>query len=221
MPMIEFARPDGQRARGHLAEPTGAPLGNVVVVQEWWGLTEQICTTCDRLAADGFRALAPDLYDGAIAKSGDEASAKMAALDFGKAVSEYVGGATEHLRKSGGKVAVLGFCMGGAITLLSAARVPGLSAAVCFYGIPPAEALDPSTIRIPLLAHFAEKDDWCTPDRVDALEQKLKAGAVPFELHRYDAQHAFFNEKRPEVHDPAAAKLAWDRSVAFLRAKLG
>ncbi len=221
MPQIELKRPDGQTAHGYLAEPSGAPRGNVVVIQEWWGLTDQIRGVCDRLAADGFRALAPDLYDGELAKNADEAGAKMGALDFGKAVSQYIRGSAQHLagmpaaeRKN--QVTVLGFCMGGALTLLAAANVPEIASAVCFYGIPPEQFLDPSTIKIPLLAHFAKLDDWCTPQRVDQLERKLTEGNVPFTLHRYDAQHAFMNENRPEVHDPKNAEVAWERTRAFL-----
>lgn len=221
MARIDFTRPDGETASGWLSLPSGEARGNVVVIQEWWGLTEQIQGVCDRLAAEGYRALAPDLYDGYVAKNADDANAKMGALDFPKAVGQYIRGAAQHLSGMGGKVAVLGFCMGGALTLLSAANVPELATAVCFYGIPPAQAFDPATIEVPLLAHFAQRDDWCTPATVEQLEGRLKAGNVPYTLHRYDAQHAFFNEKRPEVHDPQNAQLAWERSIAFLREQIG
>ncbi len=220
MAKIDSTRPDGEKASGWLSQPSGAPRGNVVVVQEWWGLSDHIKNVCDRLAAEGFRALAPDLYDGFVTKDAAVAEAKLNALDFPKAVSPYIRGAAQQLQGMGGKVAVLGFCMGGALTLLSAANVPELSSAVCFYGIPPASAFDPATIKVPLLAHFAHRDDWCTPSTVDQLESRLKAGNVPHTLHRYDAQHAFFNDHRPEVHDPASAKLAWERSIAFLREQL-
>jgi carboxymethylenebutenolidase len=219
MPDISFTRPDGESAKGYLATPSGEVRGSVVVIQEWWGLTDQIRGVCDRLAAEGYRALAPDLYDGVVAKNADEANAKMAALDFPKAVTQYVRGAAQNVKGNGGKVAVLGFCMGGAITLLSSAMVPEVDAAVCYYGIPP--GFDASKVRVPLLAHFAKHDDWVTPSKVDELENNLRSARASFELHRYDASHAFANENRPEVHDPAATKIAWDRSIDFLRRNIG
>jgi dienelactone hydrolase len=96
----------------------------------------------------------------------------------------------------------MGFCMGGALTIAAAAHIPALSAAVCFYGVPPAAIADPKTIRVPLQCHFAEQDTWCTPAVVAALEQQLREANVPHELHRYDAQHAFFNETAPRSTTP-------------------
>jgi len=219
MAQIEFARPDGEKASGYLAIPNGPARGGVVVVQEWWGVTDQIRGVCDRLAREGYRALAPDLYDGVVAKNAEEANAKMSSLDFPRAVTQYVRGAAQHLKADGGKVGVLGFCMGGAITLLSSAMVPEADAAVCYYGIPP--GFDPASIKTPLLAHFAKQDDWCTPANVDKLEEALEAAGKEYELYRYDAKHAFANEKRPEVHDPVKTEQAWDRSIVFLRKQLG
>jgi carboxymethylenebutenolidase len=221
MAEIQFARPDGEKAKGYLATPSGEARGGVVVIQEWWGLTDQIRAICDRLAKEGYRALAPDLYDGVVVPYGkpDEASAKLNALDFPGAVNQYVRGAVQHLKAEGGKVAVLGFCMGGAITLLSSAMVPEADAAVCYYGIPP--GFEPKNIKTPLLAHFAKQDDWCTPANVDKFEEALKAAGKEYELYRYDAQHAFANDKRPEVHDAVKAEQAWDRSIVFLRQQIG
>jgi len=216
---IEFARPDGEKAKGYLATPSGDARGGVVVIQEWWGLTDQIRGVCDRLAKEGYRALAPDLYDGAIAKNAEEANAKMSSLDFPHAVNQYVRGAVQHLKAEGGKVAVLGFCMGGAITLASSAMVPEADAAVCYYGIPP--GFEAKSIKTPILAHFAKHDYWVTPANVDKFEEGLKAASKEYELYRYDAQHAFANEKRPEVHDPVRAEQAWDRSIVFLRQQIG
>lgn len=217
--LIEFRRPDGKTAPGYLAAPQGSGPG-IVVIQEWWGLNEQIKRTADRLAAVGYRALVPDLFRGELAKNSQEANHLMGHLDFPQAAQQDVRGALQHLKQGGGKAGVLGFCMGGALTIIAAAKVPETDAAVCFYGIPPAEAADPSTIRIPLLAHFATQDDWCNPTAVAGLENSLRAGGVPYELHRYYAHHAFFNEARPEVYDKAAAQLAWDRTVTFLRKHL-
>ena len=230
--IIEYQRPDGQKARGYLATPAGsanAKAAGVVVAQEWWGLNEQIKGVAGRLAAAGFRALVPDLYRGKVAKNADEAGKLMGGVNWPDAVEQDLRGALNHLKSApgatatgaGARVAVLGFCMGGGLTLHAASRLSEPEAAVCFYGIPPESAADPRRIRAPLLCHFARKDEWCTPAAVDQLEAKLKEGKVSFELFRYDAQHAFCNEKRPEVYDAAAAKLAWERTLAFLKRNLG
>jgi carboxymethylenebutenolidase len=215
-------RPDGNDCPAYLARPAGGARGGVVVVQEWWGLNAQIKATADRLAAAGYLALVPDLYRGVVVPHGkaDEAGHRMNELDFADAANQDIRGAVRHLKASGTRVAVLGFCMGGALTILSAMWVPEMDAGVCFYGIPPAEAGDPATIQTPLQLHFANHDDWCNPKAVDALEAKLTAGGVTHELHRYDAQHAFMNEGRPEVYDEAAAKLAWTRTLSFLGKQL-
>ena len=218
--MIEFKRPDGSACRGYLANAgQGAP--GVVVIQEWWGLNEQICGIADRFARAGFNALAPDLFQGRVTQKPDEASHLMNGLDFPGATHQDIRGAVEHLRGMGsGKIAAMGFCMGGALSIAAAVHVPKLAAAVCFYGSPPKEFADPAAIRIPFQGHFASKDDWCTPAAVEALEAAMRAkGATP-EIHRYDADHAFFNERRPEVYDATCAKQAWERTLAFLAKNL-
>lgn len=219
--MVSFKRPDGRAGSGYLAlpsRPEGAP--GVVVIQEWWGLQDQIKGVADRFAAAGFRALAPDLYQGRVTRDPTEASQLMSSLDFVEAAQQDVRGAVKHLKAGGGKVAVTGFCMGGAITLIAAVHVPECDAAVCFYGIPPEEAADPRSVRVPFQGHFANQDGWCTPKAVNLLEKGLASASAPSEIHRYPAQHAFFNEQRPEVHDAAASALAWERSIKFLRKHL-
>lgn len=219
---IEFNRADGEKVPGYLAEPKDGKAGSpgLVVIQEWWGLNRQIQKVADRFATAGYRALVPDLYRGKVASTADEAQHLMSGLDWPSAEKD-VQGALRHLKSAGGKAGVLGFCMGGAVTLLAAAHVPEVDAGVCFYGIPPTEAADPSRIRAPMLLHFATRDDWCTPASVAALESRLKLGNVRYQLYRYDAAHAFFNEARPEVYDAASATSAWDRTLAFLGAHLG
>jgi carboxymethylenebutenolidase len=213
----------GQELAGYLREaPGGKARGAVVLIHEWWGLNDHIRGIADRLAGEGFTVFATDLYGGRTTKDATEAEQLMGALDWGKATAA-LRAATEALRQRspGTKVALMGFCMGGALTLLAAANDPTLDAAVPFYGIPPEQAADVSRIRAPVLGHFARNDDWCTPARVDALEQKLKEAHVAADIHRYDAGHAFFNDTRPEVYSPDNAKTAWTRTVAFLHAKLG
>lgn len=219
---VSFPRTDGGGAQGYLAEAAEPAGPGVVVIQEWWGLQGQIRAVCDRFAADGLTALAPDLYGGKVVPYHDAggASAAMAALDLVGATDQVVRGAVRHLAARGGKVGIAGFCMGGAVTVIGAVRVPELSAAVCFYGIPPDAAARPEDVRVPLQGHFAAQDDWCTPAVVDAFEERLRRAGKTFELYRYPGRHAFMNSERPEVHDPSQAKLAWERCVSFLASNL-
>jgi carboxymethylenebutenolidase len=213
--LMEFTRPDGQATRGYLAQGRAGGPG-VIVIQEWWGLNEQICSVADRFAEAGYTALAPDLYRGRIANTGDEASHLMNTLDFADATHQDLRGAAQVLSAQCASVGVMGFCMGGALTIAAAVHVPGLAAASCFYGVPPAEFADPAQIRMPFQGHFADRDDWITPAVVDQLELALKASPSAVEIYRYAADHAFFNRTRPEVYDAAAADLAWQRTLSFL-----
>ncbi len=218
---ISFPRAGGGTAQGYLAEAADPTVAGVVVIQEWWGLQGQIRATCDRLAAEGFAALAPDLYGGRVIPYHDRAaaSAAMAALDFAAATDEAVRGAAQHLRGRGGEVGLTGFCMGGAVAMVGAVRIPELSAAVVFYGMPPEAVAAPKDVRVPLQGHFADQDDWVTPAVVDDLERKLRAAGKTFEIHRYHARHAFMNPDR-DAYDAPAAKLARERCLAFFRRHL-
>jgi carboxymethylenebutenolidase len=213
--MIDFPRPDGGKTRGYLAE-AGRGRPGVVVIQEWWGLNDQICGVADRFARAGFNALAPDLYQGRVTQEPDEASHLMTGLDFPGATHQDIRGAVKHLQGQGAKVGAVGFCMGGALTIGAAVHLPELSAAVCFYGIPPNDFADPADIARPFQGHFANRDDWCTPAAVDALAKAMAAAGRPHELHRYDAAHGFFNERRADVYDANCAQQAWDRTIGFL-----
>lgn len=215
--MLEFKRPDGQTCPGYLATPpAGANAPGIVVIQEWWGLNNQIKKTGDRFAAAGYRALVPDLYRGKIAKGSDEAKHLVSDLNFPDAAGQDIRGALQYLKQTSNQAAVGGFCMGGALTILSAVKVPEMDAGACFYGIPPLGADELKTIKIPLICHFGNKDHAWTPEKVNALEAALKQSQSKFELYRYEADHAFMNESRSEVYDATSAKLAWDRTIAFL-----
>jgi carboxymethylenebutenolidase len=217
--LIQFARPDGGDCRGYLAEAKpGAP--GIVVIQEWWGLNDQICGVADRFARAGFSALAPDLYQGRVTQVPDEANHLMDGLDFPGATHQDIRGAVQYLGVSGAPVAVMGFCMGGALTIAAAVHVPELAAAVCFYGIPPREFADPAQIAVPFQAHFANLDDWCTPAAASELESRMAGAEKRLEIHRYDANHAFFNERRGDVYSAACANLAWERTIDFLSREL-
>ena len=226
--MITFKRPDGKSAEAYLAEPVNlenAP--GVVVIQEWWGLDDEIQSVADRLAIAGYRTLVPDLYRGKLALEANEAEHLMNDLNFGDAASQDIRGAVQHLKATGSsKVAVTGFCMGGALTVLSAGLVPECDGTVVWYGFPPLEYVDAQAIKKPMLAHWALHDEFFSIAGVDQLEEKLKAAGVNYDFQRYDAKHAFANPKSDSRHLPplqynsAAAQLAWDRTMTFLKNNL-
>jgi len=218
---ITFRRPDGKEAEGYLAKAARPHAPGIIVIQEWWGLQDQIKGICDRLALAGYEALAPDLYAGTVVPYHDTAAAEreMNSLDFLKATDQLVRGAALFLKTGGVKVGLTGFCLGGALTVLGACRIGELSAAVCFYGLPPASAAKPADLKVPLQGHFANRDDWCTPEAVTAFEKGLKQAGKSAEIFRYDADHGFVNEQRA-VHDRRAAELAWERSLKFWAAHL-
>ena len=219
--MMQFKTPNGGSTAGYLATPkAGDDAPNLVVIQEWWGLNDQIKKVADRFAEQGYRALVPDLYHGRVTQDPDEANHLMTGMDWGGATQQDVRGAIQHLKANGRKAGILGFCMGGAITVIAGVHIPELDAAVCFYGIPPVDAADPRQMRVPFQGHFATQDDWCTPAAVQAFAEQLKSSKAKHELFSYEAQHAFFNEQRPEVYDAAASKQALERSLAFLKQNL-
>jgi len=201
---INFKRPDGKQAAGYLAKAARAKAPGVVVIQEWWGLQDQIKGICDRFALAGYEALAPDLYAGTVVPYHDTEAAgrEMNSLNFLDATDQVVRGAAQLLAQGGAKVGLTGFCLGGAVTILGACRIPELSAAVCFYGLPPDNVAKPADVKVPLQAHFANRDDWCTPAAVDAFEAGLKAAGKKAEIFRYDADHAFVNEQRESTTAP-------------------
>lgn len=222
--MMSFKRPDGKSVNGYLAEPAaGSKAPAMVVIQEWWGLNEQIKGVADRLAKAGYRALVPDLYRGKVTVEAKEAEHLMKGLNFGDAAGQDIRGAVQYLKGSGSaKVGVTGFCMGGALTVLSACNVPEMDTGVIWYGYPPLEYVDAKKIKAPLLGHWATHDHAFAIAGVDALEKKLKEANAKFEFHRYDAKHAFANETADErklaivQYNPGAAKTAWDRTMDFL-----
>jgi carboxymethylenebutenolidase len=219
---IPFTRPDGGSAEGYLANAGIANAPGVVVIQEWWGLQDQIKGLCDRFALAGYDALAPDLFSGKTIPYHDSEAAgrEMASLDVLEATDQLVRGAAQFLLRSSGRVAIAGFCLGGAVAVLSACRVPEFSAAITFYGIPPEAAAKPADIKVPVQGHFANSDDWVTPAAADAFEKALKAAGKTAEIFRYDASHAFMNEQR-FVHDRTCAELAWGRTRDFLAQYIG
>jgi len=205
------------------------PLGAVVVIQEWWGVNDQIRGVAQRFADAGFTALVPDLYRGKSTIEAEEAHHLMTNLNFGDAASQDVRGAVQALKARGAaKVGVTGFCMGGALTILSLTMVPEADAGVVWYGMPPLEYVDASKIKAPLMAHWATQDQAFAIEGVDALDAKLRAAGVRYTGHRYLAHHAFANENAQgprrypfTQYDAAWAQAAWDRTLRFFGQQLG
>jgi carboxymethylenebutenolidase len=208
---------------GALAEPSGAAaLGGVVVIQEFWGLSEYIKSVCDRLALAGLRALAPDLFHGKVAADKAQAAGLMKNLDPATAQAEiaasvaYLGAAAPP----GGRVAVLGFCMGGGLALDAARGLPTLGAAVCFYGVPRAAPRDFAGVRVPILAHFASRDEWAKTSIAEEIRGQVVAGGGRMEVYEYDAGHAFMRTTDPAAYSQQPAELAWERTLNFLKKHL-
>jgi len=226
---VSFKRPDGNTAGGYLAEPAQtAGSAAVVVIQEWWGVNDQIRGVAERLARAGYRALVPDLYRGKSTVEAEEAHHLMSDLNFGDAASQDIRGAAQFLKEGGAKVGITGFCMGGALTLLALAASPEADAGVVWYGCPPLEYLDATKIRVPVQGHWPTQDEFFPTATVDKLEEKLREAGVTFEFYRYLAYHGFANETAigpgriaGTQYDAVWAQFAWDRAFRFLGQHLG
>src|SRR5271163_2610803 len=219
--IIEFAS-NGSTAGGYLALPEGGSGPGVIVIQEWWGLVDHIEDVCDRFAAAGFVALAPDLYHGKKVRPGepDEAGKAMMAMQMEQAGRDMSGAVDEALRRSSGaKVGVIGFCMGGGLALVLATQRPDAVAAVvpCYGIIPWLDAQpDYANMSAAVLGHYAEKDSFFTPEAAKALEDQLRDLGKSAEMIIYaGTDHAFFNDTRPEVYDAEASSALWDRTLEF------
>jgi carboxymethylenebutenolidase len=215
--IITFKRPDGKDCSGYYVKPAaGDKAPGIVVIQEWWGLNDQIKGVANRLGDLGYRALVPDLYRGKVTVEVAEANHLMTSLNFGDAATQDVRGAVQYLKKTSPKVGVVGFCMGGALTVLAAIYAKEADAASSWYGFPPPEAGDVKTISIPVQLHFAEQDQFFTPENARALEGRLKEGKVKYETFWYKANHGFGNETNLiGTYNAEAAKLAWQRTTDF------
>ena len=222
--MVKFPS-NGHECEGYLAGPASGRGPGVVVVQEWWGLNDNIKNIVDRLAAEGFVALAPDLYHGKVTSEPDEAGKLMMAMKMEEAAQD-ITGAVEHLSglddATGDTVGSVGFCMGGGLSLYLATLKPQVGACVIYYGVLPGSQLDLARVQGAVLGHYAEHDDWASPASARELEMKLKSLGKDVEFHIYPgASHGFFNDTRPEVHNAEASQLSWERTIAFYRKHLG
>ena len=221
--MIEF-QSNGGTTGGYLSLPEGGRGPGVVVIQEWWGLVPHIKDVADRFAAEGFVALAPDLYHGDVARSPDEAGKMMMALNIAQTEKDLRGAVrylAGHDAVTGDTVGTVGFCMGGVLSLYAATLNPQVGACVVFYGIHPNVKPDLQNLRAPVLGVYAEKDQFVPPEAVRELEAELKRRGKQVETHIYPGtDHAFFNDTRPEVYNEEAAGAAWRRTIAFFRQHL-
>jgi carboxymethylenebutenolidase len=226
--IVEF-KSNGNDARGYLATPDTGTGPGVIVIQEWWGLNPQIKRVSDRLAAEGFTALAPDLYHGELAghTEMDKAAALMTALPIDRALRD-MSGAVDYLvghdAVRGEGLGTVGYCMGGRFVLELAARRPDvIKAAVSYYGVVPnPDEIDLASVRAAVQGHFGTKDDFMPADAAGAIEQRLKDAGATADFHYYEAAHAFANDDNPlGSYDEELARTAWVRTLEFLRAHLG
>lgn len=225
--MVEFPNGDST-ASGYLSVPEGGSGPGLVVIQEWWGLVDHIKDVCDRFAAAGFVALAPDLYHGESTTEPDEAGKLMMALNLDQAVADMSGAIAylqEHEATTSTHLGVTGFCMGGGLALVLAAERPAaFSICVPWYGLIPWEHAQPdwSNVQAKVVGNFAEQDGFFGPDQARGLEQSLRDAGVDVDIEIFPGvDHAFFNDTRPEVHDAEQSARAWDRTVTALHAALG
>jgi carboxymethylenebutenolidase len=222
--IVEFAS-NGGTATGYLATPDGGGGLPVVVIQEWWGLVPHIEDVCDRFAAEGFVALAPDLYRGESTTEPDEAGKLMMALNIEQAAKD-MSGAVDKVAEVAGTDAVgtVGFCMGGGLALVLAAHRPDkVKAAVPFYGLIPWPDAQPdwSALEAAVEGHYAEQDGFFGPEQVAELQATLDSSGKRANLVVHPGvDHAFFNDTRPEVYDAEQAGQAWESTLAFFRAEL-
>jgi len=224
---VEFAS-NGGTAGGYLATPNAGNRPGVIVIQEWWGLNDQIRRTADQFAQEGFVALAPDFYHGTEVAIGepDEAGKMLMALDIDRVARDARGAAkflVDHAAVRGNRVGVIGYCMGGQLALLTGTVAPELIGAVVdMYGIHPNVKPDFSKMQAPALLLFAAEDGFVTAEAREAVEKQLKEAHVEFDSHTYPGvDHAFMNDDRPEVYDAASAQDAWTRTIEFFNKHLG
>ena len=204
----------------YVASPDGGGDKAVIVIQEWWGLNDHIRDIAGRYTDEGFVAIAPDLYRGKVAKDPTEASRLMNDLQIEDGLDTIrcsIDAAALSLDVS--HFGITGFCMGGTYALRAACELEGISAAAPFYGdIPPEDVL--KNLRTPTIFISALQDAWINPDKVSTLEEAAERYELPVHTVKYDADHAFFNNTRPEVYDETAARDAWALVIGFFRDKL-
>lgn len=203
-----------------VALPDNETTKAVLVIQEWWGLNDHIKDIAGRYADEGFIAIAPDLYHGRLAKDPEEAGKLM----HGLAIEDGIGTITQVMDAATAAhgithFGITGYCMGGTYALRAACEVEGISAAAAFYGDTPPENIL-QRLTVPTIFISGTRDAWINPEKVAALEDAAERHELPIHSVKYEADHAFFNDTRPEVYDPVAARDAWALVVGFFNDKL-
>lgn len=222
---VSFASNGGQ-AHGYLKTPESGSGPGLIVIQEWWGLDDHVADIVDRFATQGFVTLAPDLYGGRVAHDTDTAGKYLEQLPVDRAARD-LSGAVDFLivdpSVSSTKVGVVGFCMGGGFVLqLAALKGDLISAAVAFYGVGPGVPDEYLGITAPVQGHYAEKDAFYPVEQAREQERQIRAESQSsVEFFYYPAGHAFHNDKdKLGTYDPESARLAWQRTVDFLKANV-
>ena len=219
--MVEFPT-NGTKTAAYLATPASGKGPGVLVIQEWWGLVGHIKKVCDRFAAEGLSALAPDMYHGKTAGEPDGAGKLFMALNIAQAEKD-LRGAAKYLtgHSSTAKLGAVGFCMGGQLALFAGTLNPSIGAVVDFYGIHPNVKPDYAKLSGPVLGLFAEKDGFVTPQVARDVDAAIKKAGKQSEVHIYPGvDHAFFNDGNTAAYNKPAADDAWRRTLAFFRTNL-
>lgn len=212
---------DGRTEQGALAVPARTPAPAVLLIHQWWGLDDNMKAMAAELAKEGFLAVACDLYEGKVAKDQQAAQSYMQAMEPGKALQTLIAwiGWLKQDRRSTGKVATIGWCMGGGWSLRASLATP-VDATVIYYGPVTQPAAELARLKGPVLGQFGAEDPYINPKMVQGFEAEMKKAGKSLEDYSYPASHAFANPTGPS-YNPEQAQLAWTRTLAFLRAKLG
>ncbi len=203
-----------------VARPDTDPAAAVILIQEWWGINDHIRDIASRYANEGYLCVAPDLYHGRVAKDQQEAAKLMHDLDTAEGMDSIRQAIVETRRiYRVQKIGITGYCMGGTFALRAACEISELAAAAPFYGDIPEENVL-AKLKVPTLFFAGTRDAWITPEKVAVLKEAARKSNLPVEVVSYDADHAFFNDTRPDVYNATAAADAWRRVLSLFRKHL-
>ena len=202
-----------------VARPDTDPAAAVILIHEWWGINDHIRDIASRFANEGYLCVAPDLYHGRVAKDQQEAAKLMHDLDTADGMDSIRHAIVETRRYYAQKTGITGYCMGGTFALRAACEINELAAAAPFYGDIPEENVL-AKLRVPTLFFAGTRDAWITPEKVAVLKEAARKSNLPVEVVSYDADHAFFNNTRPDVYNATAAADAWRRVLSLFRKHL-
>ena len=207
---LDLQTPNGATT-AHVALPDQESRAVVILIQEWWGINDHIRDLCARYAREGYTAVAPDLFRGVVTKDPAEASRLMHALSNEDGMAT-ISAALQEVRSkyNAERVGITGYCMGGSFALRAACELHELAAAAPFYGDIPEDKIL-AQLTVPTLFFAGARDNWITPEKVNELKEAAHRHNLPVEVVTYDADHAFFNDTRPDVYNPEAAADAWRR----------